>query len=687
MIHDFPRERLCELIERYGPSVCHDPLRFQGLIRDFCPNSSYYGAVNVLITALKERVALDLAYSTKSVPTQVLLARLTRRLRENRGIEKGTARWAVESWALALGKISKEELRSAVLPEVRPRPRSWRWILGALVLLGGSVFLLLLGRPRRPSSPTPLATPITAPSPPSGTIPMSTISSPPPPVSTPSVAPDTPAIPPSPTPSPMGRLSRTERSPLGDIRIEFRDGDSGRTDQSVWLVPNDDDLKRRLLCRYTTAARVSFSPDEAWLVVTEYPATRSNSFELYRRSPAGGADFTPDNISTAGVRRDDAVWQLYKQENGLPETLDKKEANIDCVGWKPGSSTFFARVTPYGPDGPNTIPAPFFCSYDVGTQKLQVLSDRATRAAAALPWVQANVRPCSKLPPLGFPTRTDNQDRQWIVETVRAFVMMNQVADPEALLSFYSPDSVDYFGSGPQKPPFIRQFLRDYNERWPVRLGNTSSEVNVEEIVRGERYKARFEKTYYYESRGRGEWTSGRLSTDLELVVQDGVPQITAIHQKTIHDDKGQLAATNAPSSVVATPLPAASASPAKENLSRYPRHGRIYKVPELERLVGQKLQNAWLYGEFHLKGVEGNVASLVTTPFGISHPEGNTWVEVEYQGGVQLSQWARFILDTKLPKPIPVSFSVGDPLQILSVSRAGGKLLVRGRTHLRLTP
>jgi hypothetical protein len=103
-MNDLPRQKLCELIAKYGSSLCDEPLRCEGLLRDFC--GEYKGEIHVLVSALKERVAVDLLGSDGRVPQEALFARLNKRLRENLGLAEDAAQWAVESWALALGVIS-----------------------------------------------------------------------------------------------------------------------------------------------------------------------------------------------------------------------------------------------------------------------------------------------------------------------------------------------------------------------------------------------------------------------------------------------------------------------------------------------------------------------------------------------------------------------------------------------------
>jgi uncharacterized membrane protein/cell division protein FtsL len=102
-MNDLPRQKLCELIAnpKYGRTLCDNPQRCEGLLRDFC--GQYRAEIFVLVTALKEGVAGELLKSSPiSVPQEIVLARLSKRL-QDLGMSNKSACWAVNSWALALG--------------------------------------------------------------------------------------------------------------------------------------------------------------------------------------------------------------------------------------------------------------------------------------------------------------------------------------------------------------------------------------------------------------------------------------------------------------------------------------------------------------------------------------------------------------------------------------------------------
>lgn len=106
-MNSLPRQKLCEVIAAYGRALCDDPRRCEGLLRDLC--GEHRREIFVLINAVRERVAADLLSSQGSAPNEVLLARLTKRLEDNLALARDAARWAVESWAMALAVIPYSE--------------------------------------------------------------------------------------------------------------------------------------------------------------------------------------------------------------------------------------------------------------------------------------------------------------------------------------------------------------------------------------------------------------------------------------------------------------------------------------------------------------------------------------------------------------------------------------------------
>jgi len=111
-MNSLPRHTLTRLIAKYGRGICDSPKRLEALLRDLC--GSHRREINILIGALEERVATDLIRTGKSVPRDVLLAKLANRLQDNRAYMPEAASWAVDCWAVALGIISETEFAARV---------------------------------------------------------------------------------------------------------------------------------------------------------------------------------------------------------------------------------------------------------------------------------------------------------------------------------------------------------------------------------------------------------------------------------------------------------------------------------------------------------------------------------------------------------------------------------------------
>ncbi len=104
-MNDAVRQKLRELVIEYGSSLCDDPRRCEALLKDYC--GKYKREIFVLVSALKTRVAQDLLRAPAGLPLSIIEAQLERRLAEELAMTAEAARWAVESWALALGVIDQ----------------------------------------------------------------------------------------------------------------------------------------------------------------------------------------------------------------------------------------------------------------------------------------------------------------------------------------------------------------------------------------------------------------------------------------------------------------------------------------------------------------------------------------------------------------------------------------------------
>ncbi len=97
---DLVRGKLREAVGSFGRSAFQEPRRCEAILRDSCPEAPR--EVFLLVSALRENVALELESGSATMPESALTAKLTRRLSENLGLSADAARWAVESWRYAL---------------------------------------------------------------------------------------------------------------------------------------------------------------------------------------------------------------------------------------------------------------------------------------------------------------------------------------------------------------------------------------------------------------------------------------------------------------------------------------------------------------------------------------------------------------------------------------------------------
>lgn len=112
LMNNLPRQTLKQIIAKYGFSVCENPKRCEALLRDLC--GAHRREINILIGALEERVPFELRNGGKTLPREVLLARLSKRLQDQLAYTEDAAGWAVDSWAIALGVISEAEVQAKI---------------------------------------------------------------------------------------------------------------------------------------------------------------------------------------------------------------------------------------------------------------------------------------------------------------------------------------------------------------------------------------------------------------------------------------------------------------------------------------------------------------------------------------------------------------------------------------------
>ena len=93
------RRAVAELVRR-RPGVAEDQERLSGYLRDLCPHRP--AEVAVILVAAGAGVPDELKRATEGHALEALAGRLAARLQSESGIDGELARWAVDTWALAL---------------------------------------------------------------------------------------------------------------------------------------------------------------------------------------------------------------------------------------------------------------------------------------------------------------------------------------------------------------------------------------------------------------------------------------------------------------------------------------------------------------------------------------------------------------------------------------------------------
>ncbi len=116
---------LGEILIKHGRSPLTDPRLCENLLKDYC--APHKEEISLLVLAVKERVASDLLVSQDGLHRDLLRALLVKRLRKDKSLNEGDARWAVESWSFAIRALSRSESKPSSddteLPPIRnPHP-------------------------------------------------------------------------------------------------------------------------------------------------------------------------------------------------------------------------------------------------------------------------------------------------------------------------------------------------------------------------------------------------------------------------------------------------------------------------------------------------------------------------------------------------------------------------------------
>jgi len=102
-------QKLGEILSNHGRAPLTDAKLCENLLKDYC--GEYKEEIALLVFAVRERIPSDLLASHDGLPRDMLRALLVKRLRKDRVVSEGAARWIVDSWWQAVRTLLREEAR------------------------------------------------------------------------------------------------------------------------------------------------------------------------------------------------------------------------------------------------------------------------------------------------------------------------------------------------------------------------------------------------------------------------------------------------------------------------------------------------------------------------------------------------------------------------------------------------
>ena len=123
-------QKLSEILSKHGRPPLTDAKLCENLLKDYC--GEYKEEIALLVFAVRERIPSDLLASHDGLPRDMLRALLVKRLRKDRVVSEGAARWIVDSWWQAVRTLLREEAKrdddstlplNSVPPAIRSSPQ------------------------------------------------------------------------------------------------------------------------------------------------------------------------------------------------------------------------------------------------------------------------------------------------------------------------------------------------------------------------------------------------------------------------------------------------------------------------------------------------------------------------------------------------------------------------------------
>ena len=100
-------QKLGEILIRHGRTPLTDAKLCENLLKDYC--GEYKEEISLLVFGVRERIPSDLLTSHEGLQRDLLRGLLVKRLRKDRSLSEGSARWIVDSWWQAIRSLFRDE--------------------------------------------------------------------------------------------------------------------------------------------------------------------------------------------------------------------------------------------------------------------------------------------------------------------------------------------------------------------------------------------------------------------------------------------------------------------------------------------------------------------------------------------------------------------------------------------------
>lgn len=403
------------------------------------------------------------------------------------------------------------------------------------------------------------------------------------------------ALKPKPPVKVLGDLLFSSLSPFRDVLVEHREsaiaGD--RPGREIYLVDPADPSKRIRLFRYDRAAKVTFSPDESRLIISEKMGGRVAPVVMVANKGLAGSKAnsfvaTDKDWESSGML-DGRLRALYFRHGAWTQ----QPGNIWIEEWSDDGQIVIFAVEPQMDKAAQERKPNFYCAWDC--DRNEFIANEGQRLDAKLALALFAEERASKARAVQTSFRTK------LVAFVAAKTAAENRHDLEGIANSYATE-IDYLDKGMVDREGIKRYREDQFRFWPESKETTVGEIE-EPWNKGVTWHAKWKTQVSMSAPERRETLRQELEHECELVEQAGHLRITKQKIKLVKEEKHTEPETKMPSppanlvtEIPTNPLTNATPPPAKP--MRFPEGDWIItKENQDEQAIGNSMSRVIVRG------------------------------------------------------------------------------------------